>query len=92
MIGQCKKCTKLDLCLQDNTQVNCLSFEGLEECTTDKQRVERAKGDIEAIITKLNNECDMIVAAVSVEIHKTHDTNGRVTKMIAPVVQIYLQS
>jgi hypothetical protein len=29
------------------------------ECATDKQRVERAKAEIEAVITKLNNECDM---------------------------------
>jgi hypothetical protein len=36
----------------------CYQFKSAQPLT-DKQRVERAKADIEAIITKLESDCDM---------------------------------
>ena len=42
------------ICAMQRLASNCET-----ECTTDKQRVERAKGEIEAVMNRLQTDCDM---------------------------------
>ena len=89
--GLCDSCKKVDGCVikyAGGITKQCSDYDAL---LSDKQRVERAKGEIEAIITHLNDECDMTVAAVSVQIDKALDADGRVAKMIGIRTTIYLE-
>ena len=53
--GSCFTCVNKDCKRMTTNKVPCIDYIGL----TDKQRVERAKGEIEAVMNQLQTDCDM---------------------------------